>query len=53
MVINKEHTMITAAEVGAEIYALLVEAVEAEFAGESEAAKQAAIARILGSVGSL
>ena len=45
--------MIKAAEVGAEIYALLVVAVEAEFAGESEAAKQAAIARILDAVVSL
>lgn len=42
--------MIKAADIGAEVYAMLVASVEAEFAGESEAAKQAAIARILNAV---
>ena len=45
--------MIRAQEVAPMIFEMLVAAVEAEFAGESEAAKQAAVARILSSVGPL
>ena len=39
--------MIKAAEVASMIYQMLVDAVEQEFAGESEAVKQEAIYRIL------
>ena len=42
--------MIKADEVGPMIYQMLVDAVEAEFAGESEAVKQAALARIIDSI---
>ena len=40
--------MIKASEIGTEIYKILVETVETEFTGETEAVKQEAIATILG-----
>lgn len=42
--------MIKATEVGPMIYKMLIEAVETEFSGESEAVKQEAIAKILSSI---
>lgn len=43
-------TIMKASEVSTEIYQMLVEAVDAEFAGEPEAVKQEAIAKILGAM---
>lgn len=43
-------TIMKATEVAPTIYQMLVEAVETEFTGETEAVKQEAIAKILGAM---